>query len=66
MNRITLLFLALSVLLAGCQEDEIIDRENILSYDGPNNTAPLLPVGEYEAAARFTSFHPRPAARLRY
>lgn len=55
MNRIALLFLAVSLTLIGCQEDEIIDRENLLSYDGPNNTAPLLPIGEYEAAARFTS-----------
>jgi len=29
--------------------------ENTIHYDGPNQTAPVLPAGDYEAAARFTS-----------
>lgn len=55
MKKWTFLLLGLALALSACQEDENFDLENTLHYDGPNNTAPFLPGGEYEAAARFTS-----------
>lgn len=51
-------FLGFLALLAfsSCQNDDdspVPSGENVLSYDGPNATGPLLVAGDYEAAARF-------------
>ena len=51
-----LIFTFIAVAFTACSEDENnFDLDNTLHYDGPNQTAPVLPAGEYEAAARFTS-----------
>lgn len=51
------LFLVLfgSLLVISCQKDDNTADENILRYDGENQTGPLLEPGNFEAAARFTS-----------
>ena len=49
--RFTLL-LSLVFAFTACQEDNA--QTNLLSYDGPNITAPEFLPGEYQMAARFT------------
>lgn len=46
----------LALTFTSCEDDPIVPEitDGILSYDGPNNTAPSLNAGVYEAAARFT------------
>lgn len=53
MKQFCLLGLA-ALLLFGtaCKKDEV---DNLLNYDGENQTAPLLTAGVHELAARFTS-----------
>jgi len=56
MKKMIFSVLMLATLLGSCSKDA--NNPNplvILHFDGPNQTAPVLPEGEYEAAARFTS-----------
>jgi len=58
MNFKYLLFLMVVVLAAACggdDEPDIPSDRIILSYDGPNVTAPTFPAGLYEFAVRFPS-----------
>lgn len=57
MNKWTVIFFAIAAIgFTACTEDEEgLGLENTIHYDGPNQTAPVLPAGDYEAAARFTS-----------
>lgn len=53
MKSIFYLLLAVGVLLhTGCKKESI--AENILNYDGENQSGPELEAGYHEAAARFT------------
>ena len=54
MKNSLLYLLAFALTLTACSEDEEPLR-SILHYDGDNQTAPFLDVGEHEAAARFTA-----------
>lgn len=56
MKKFAVLFLlsAFTLSFHSCKKDEDPDRENVLRYDGDNNTGPFLPAGYFEAAARFT------------
>ncbi|GJM31202.1 MAG: hypothetical protein DHS20C18_02030 [Saprospiraceae bacterium] len=58
-----LFFLALALFtFSACQKDDETPQEvdNILQYDGPNQTGPLLEAGNHEAAVRFTSTQTTP------
>ncbi len=58
MKKLLFLFTALALVLSACNNDDDDDNGpsgNTLSYDGPNATAPFLPTGLHELAARFTS-----------
>lgn len=64
-----LCLVGLLILGAGCKKDELGD--NLLSYDGPNANAPVLPAGFNEAAALFpadvtNSFSGRQLLRVTY
>ncbi len=41
------------LVMAACSDDDGMQPENLLNYDGPNQTGPVLEAGDYEAAARF-------------
>ena len=47
--------LCLVLVMMACSEDNEPTGENVLSYDGNNQTAPTLPPGLYEHSARFPS-----------
>lgn len=53
--KLNILLLALSVaILMGCKkEDDGVSLPDTLHLDGENQSAPILPAGIYEAAARF-------------
>ena len=53
--KMHLTLLALFLLLASaCSDDDAAQpSDNLLHYDGPNQTGPVLDAGFYEAAARF-------------
>lgn len=55
MKRLSILFLFCCTIFAfSCNDDDIVvDPTNVLSYDGDNNSAPLVEAGEHEFAARF-------------
>ena len=53
MKKVLLLFLSFAFLWTACNEDEITLPDPDLNYDGPNQSAPFLPAGTHEAAARF-------------
>lgn len=56
MQRFLLLFLGLSLIALSCNKDDGLDLEtNTIHLDGPNQSAPNLLTGSYEAAVRFTS-----------
>ena len=58
MKKLLFLLGALALTLAACNNEDNEDNgpaENTISYDGPNATAPFLPTGIHELAARFTS-----------
>lgn len=58
--RFMYLILATFVFLAACKDDPIDPNTQELHYDGPNLTGPVLPAGNHEAAARFTSAQTAP------
>lgn len=54
MKKVCFLLLALALALSACTKDENgFDIENTLHYDSGNQSAPNLPAGQHEAAARF-------------
>lgn len=53
MKKAFFLFIGAALLFASCNEDEITLPDADLNYDGPNQSAPFLPAGIHEAAARF-------------
>ena len=56
MKKTIWLFGALLLVLSACKKDDNeFDFENVINYDGENNTAPFLPAGDHETAARFTA-----------
>lgn len=48
-----LLLAGLLIAGTGCKKDDL--AENLLSYDGPNASGPILAAGYHEAAVQFTS-----------
>ena len=65
MKKITFLIFAFGLLLISCNNsndpEPTLPTPN-LNYDGPNQSAPLLDPGNYEAAVRFTSAETSPFA----
>jgi len=58
MKKLLFLFSALALVLTACNNDDDDNGPggaNTINYDGPNATAPFLPTGIHELAARFTS-----------
>ncbi|MBX2845402.1 MAG: hypothetical protein KTR13_04230 [Saprospiraceae bacterium] len=53
MKKYLLFLLALPFLWVSCSDDDNSFGIEELSYDGPNEAAPILPLGTFEAAARF-------------
>lgn len=53
MKRIFVLSVLACLALLSCGKDDLPSGEDDLSYDGPNDTGPLLAAADYEAAARF-------------
>ena len=63
MKRISILGLFALLAFSACQKNDeppVPSGENVLNYDGPNATGPLLAAGEYEAAARFPAVETSP------
>ncbi|MCB0592654.1 MAG: hypothetical protein H6557_28025 [Lewinellaceae bacterium] len=63
MKRISILGLFALLAFSACQKNDeppVPSGENVLNYDGPNATGPLLAAGEYEAAARFPAVETNP------
>lgn len=48
-------WLFLLTIIFSCGDDAGVEGDNILSYDGENATAPVLPPGSYNTSVRFTS-----------
>ena len=55
MRKTLLLLSAVLLVLSACKKNDDNTFENVLNYDGDNATAPFLPGGAHEAAARFTA-----------
>lgn len=55
MKKYLFLFICAALFFQSCQDDEVVINTpaNVLNYDGPNFSAPALPAGLYETAARF-------------
>lgn len=51
MKKLWILAMLAVLAFSTCKKDD--EPQNLLSYDGPNATGPLLEAGDYEAAARF-------------
>lgn len=63
MKRIYVLGLLAFLFFSACRNDDespVPSGENVLNYDGPNATGPLLVAGDYEAAARFPASETTP------
>ncbi len=57
MKNVFLLLLLGAVAFSSCDKDDdtVPVPDNVLHYDGPNQTGPLLAAGYHEAAVRFTT-----------
>ena len=56
MKNLFLLLLLGALTFSACEkDDDPVVPDNVLHYDGPNQTGPLLEAGYHEAAVRFTS-----------
>lgn len=47
------LLLSCAIFAFSCNDDVVVDPDNVLSYDGENFSGPLLAAGKHELAARF-------------
>ena len=52
MKKLWILVFVPLLAISACKKDD--EPDNLLNYDGPNFTGPILAAGDYEAAARFT------------
>ena len=55
MKNLIYLFLALTIFLGSCGDDDGRDLEFSLSHDGDNDNSPILPEDTYEAASQFSA-----------
>lgn len=55
MKKLLFLFLSLAIILPSCKDDDDVINDNVLQYDGANQSAPIFEVGVSEPAVYFPS-----------